>query len=178
MGDAGFRDWASKNKENVKNCPKCRARIEKDGGCNHMTCQTCNHEWCWICNGRYYSGHYDWWNPFGCTASHFSDNPKILLILLVNLLGFATFPIVLIGGPILCAFALSIELFFSKRICCHSNLCNLVWFFITLPVILGLGAAVSSLAAVLFLVPGYCYLLYRILFILFKMCCCCCLCVD
>ena len=34
---------------NTKICPKCGTRIEKNGGCNHMTCYKCHHEFCWIC---------------------------------------------------------------------------------------------------------------------------------
>jgi len=35
-----------------KQCPnpRCRVRIEKSDGCNHMTCVTCRTEFCWICN--------------------------------------------------------------------------------------------------------------------------------
>lgn len=36
---------------NTKRCPKCNVRIEKDRGCNHMTCRSCAHEFCWVCNG-------------------------------------------------------------------------------------------------------------------------------
>jgi ariadne-1 len=52
------RAWLAKNKSdsetanwmlaNTKLCPKCRSAIEKNTGCNHMTCP-CGHHFCWIC---------------------------------------------------------------------------------------------------------------------------------
>ncbi|RKP32796.1 hypothetical protein METBISCDRAFT_25367 [Metschnikowia bicuspidata] len=36
---------------NTQSCPKCHALIEKNGGCNHITCKKCAHEFCWICFG-------------------------------------------------------------------------------------------------------------------------------
>ncbi|SCW04419.1 LAFE_0H13102g1_1 [Lachancea fermentati] len=41
-------NWVLKN---TKECPKCGVNIEKNGGCNHMTCKSCAYEFCWICEG-------------------------------------------------------------------------------------------------------------------------------
>lgn len=36
----------------TKACPACHERIEKNMGCNHMTCR-CGHQFCWICMGTW-----------------------------------------------------------------------------------------------------------------------------
>ncbi|XP_054152755.1 uncharacterized protein LOC128951533 [Oppia nitens] len=38
-------------------CPKCRAPIQKNEGCNHMTCIHCKYEFCWECMG-YWQGYH------------------------------------------------------------------------------------------------------------------------
>ena len=45
--------WISKN---CKKCPKCKWSIQKNEGCNHMTCRLCHHEFCWLCFQNY-NGH-------------------------------------------------------------------------------------------------------------------------
>jgi E3 ubiquitin-protein ligase RNF19A len=38
--DSDFYGWAA-GIGNIGNCPKCKARVEKIAGCNHMTCGSC-----------------------------------------------------------------------------------------------------------------------------------------
>ena len=38
----------------TKKCPKCDARINKNGGCNHMKCSQCQFHFCWLCMVRLY----------------------------------------------------------------------------------------------------------------------------
>jgi len=45
---------------NTKDCPRCTVLVEKNGGCNHMTCRQCSHEWCWMCN-KPWKGHTDYY---------------------------------------------------------------------------------------------------------------------
>lgn len=42
----------------VKACPGCQRFIEKNQGCDHMTCQVCLHEWCWQCLRPYTDTHF------------------------------------------------------------------------------------------------------------------------
>lgn len=46
--DSETANWISVN---TKECSKCNSTIEKNGGCNHMTCKKCKYEFCWICQG-------------------------------------------------------------------------------------------------------------------------------
>ncbi|RWS02822.1 E3 ubiquitin-protein ligase arih1-like protein, partial [Leptotrombidium deliense] len=34
---------------NTKSCPTCNVNIEKNGGCNWVTCKKCRSTFCWLC---------------------------------------------------------------------------------------------------------------------------------
>ncbi|KAJ4347139.1 uncharacterized protein N0V89_011077 [Didymosphaeria variabile] len=57
--DSETANWISAN---TKECPKCNSTIEKNGGCNHMTCRKCRHEFCWMCMGVWSEHGTSWYN--------------------------------------------------------------------------------------------------------------------
>lgn len=58
---------------NTKQCPNCKKFIEKNQGCDHMTCRTtaggCGHEFCWICFG-------DWKDHSSCNKFGVEKNKE------------------------------------------------------------------------------------------------------
>lgn len=57
--DSETANWISAN---TKECPKCYSTIEKNGGCNHMTCRKCKNEFCWMCMGVWSEHGTSWYN--------------------------------------------------------------------------------------------------------------------
>lgn len=84
-----LRDWIKKRADdsetanwvqaNTKNCPKCDKIIEKNGGCNHMTCSQCRHEFCWVCNGPWsqHGGSYYACNKYQDNEESSKQNARI-----------------------------------------------------------------------------------------------------
>lgn len=68
--DKDFQLW--KKDKIVKQCPKCKFWIEKNKGCNHITCAECGYQWCWLCRGQYSSTHFE--AGGGCAGLQFSDS--------------------------------------------------------------------------------------------------------
>ena len=78
---ADVRKWHLKNTSesenvnwmlaNTKDCSKCGRPIEKNQGCNHMTCDKrsggCGHEFCWLCMG-------DWSSHGSATGGFYKCN--------------------------------------------------------------------------------------------------------
>ncbi|KAI9296491.1 RING finger domain-containing protein [Neoconidiobolus thromboides FSU 785] len=57
--DSETANWLNAN---TKECPKCGSTIEKNGGCNHMTCRKCTNEFCWVCMGSWAQHGQAWYN--------------------------------------------------------------------------------------------------------------------
>ncbi|KAK7448776.1 hypothetical protein VKT23_013507 [Stygiomarasmius scandens] len=57
--DSETANWI---KSNTKECSQCQSTIEKNGGCNHMTCKKCKHEFCWVCMGPWSEHGTQWYS--------------------------------------------------------------------------------------------------------------------
>ena len=93
--DKDFEKW--KNAKKVKKCPRCKFYIEKNEGCNHMTCTSCRYEWCWICQKEYTPNHYEEGNCEGLLYNNNSSKCKIIFRILKMMLFYVIFPFVFVG---------------------------------------------------------------------------------
>ncbi len=72
--DSETANWISAN---TKECPKCQSTIEKNGGCNHMTCRKCKHEFCWMCMGLWSEHGTSWYECPGLKYSFSRLRPSL-----------------------------------------------------------------------------------------------------
>lgn len=68
-----YEIWAQD--KDVKDCPNCKYKIEKNKGCDHMTCVICNYEFCWICLDVWHDNHFE----DGCRAVQVPAEDHIIL---------------------------------------------------------------------------------------------------
>uniref|UniRef100_A0A7S0R3F9 RBR-type E3 ubiquitin transferase n=1 Tax=Chlamydomonas leiostraca TaxID=1034604 RepID=A0A7S0R3F9_9CHLO len=67
-GDSETRSWIIAN---TKPCPKCTKPVEKNGGCNHVTCK-CGASFCWLCGEQTGMTH-TWKSIEGHTCGRYKD---------------------------------------------------------------------------------------------------------
>ena len=53
--DAEMRAMIDRGEARI--CPQCRNGVQRNGGCNHMTCR-CRAEFCYVCGQGYVGGQY------------------------------------------------------------------------------------------------------------------------
>ena len=68
--------WAEENKDKVSFCPMCRTRIEKNKGCNHMTCAFCKYEFCWACGASATNAENHFGLDRGCGVNKMNEDVK------------------------------------------------------------------------------------------------------
>ncbi|KAL8277440.1 hypothetical protein RQP46_010162 [Phenoliferia psychrophenolica] len=69
--DSETTNWLNAN---TKDCPKCQQTIEKNGGCQHMTCRKCRWEFCWVCKANW-TDHNS--VPHSCARYEGKDDPEV-----------------------------------------------------------------------------------------------------
>lgn len=110
--DAAYEEWAKG--QDVQLCPRCKLRIEKVLGCNHITCSVCRYEWCWLCRGAYSRNHFSPLNPFGCSNLQAEQNTRArwpLWKIYLSRLGYLLLIILLIAlSPVIALFAPAIAI--------------------------------------------------------------------
>ena len=72
--------WGFFFRKDVRKCPGCKVRIEKNGGCPHMSCYRCHYNFCWCCMGNY-ATHNRWYSL--CPGLPFSICLNIMIVILL-----------------------------------------------------------------------------------------------
>ena len=143
------------NNRDVRKCPNCKVRIQKDGACTHMRCLKCNYEFCWCCM-REYSCHSTWYSR--CPGLPFS----LCVNLMCGIFGTIFIPIVLACYPLW--FAIDLYIDTSSAASGHCGICGnyygkTFWYifglFTYLPIYLILGVLASVFLVVFGTIPCF-----------------------
>lgn len=73
--DPEFARWLASQQSLVKECFACGRPVEKNQGCNHITCR-CGKQWCWLCQLPYEHGHFSL--PSRCGGLQFAAFNSII----------------------------------------------------------------------------------------------------
>ncbi|KAA8908866.1 hypothetical protein FN846DRAFT_811207 [Sphaerosporella brunnea] len=75
LDEKKLQEW--KEKSGVKKCPNCKASVEKNDGCHHMTCILCRAHWCWLCTQSFPTGE-EVYEHLGSCNGQLQENPTPL----------------------------------------------------------------------------------------------------
>lgn len=153
--DKLYSSWA--NGKRIQRCPNCKIRIEKDEGCNHMTCTFCKHQWCWICGQNYRPGHYE--NLFfGCPNLQFtSKDYSLKRIALINFLLFLLCPLLCLYWSFVLIGQWYVDWFEDSSCCCS---------FFKIPTLLLVVLVAAPIVTVIMVIPSFLYRLYNLFFVI------------
>jgi hypothetical protein len=158
-------------KMNIMNCPKCKSRIEKISGCNHMSCSRCYYEFCWICGEKYSRRHFKNYNIFGCPGLMYTNIKRSKSFVRIHRLKYAikfffSCLIFIVGIPLLAILGLLClpNLFYINNNKHRRGSLRFNIETICILIFLGvLGIIISPFVLIFAILPGSCLLLKSVL---------------
>ena len=111
-GEAQFKDWTkgtcvATNDANCRQCPTCRVYIQRNEGCDHMTCSRCESEFCYKCGGLYVplTNHRNPLSIFGCKFLYIGHPVERVAMrggyFAAKMAALTGYPFLLVGGAAL-----------------------------------------------------------------------------
>lgn len=156
--DNKLEGWVTEH-GGVSFCPACRTKVEKNEGCNHMTCIYCKYEFCWFCRGWAGPGsdHFNPINPASCGAGQF-DRTASRNIFLNYLRFFFVGILFIVLSPIVYVLWIVFMGFFLPAIfmeACLNRTKNPIIYLVTLPfgmlAALVIGLVIAPFAALVYI---------------------------